>query len=232
MADAQQQFRIPALGRRSFLAGTAAVGVLSLTGCETLMRWSLVDAIRRLLYLSAQNAFARLMAPDGFWDNQLARLDLPDILGSRGNVLTDILTSVVFKDRLQREFNHVAERGARRAAPFVADVVEQVGIDNARAILDGGPSAATAFLRGEMSGSMIEVMVPELADALRISQEPLVADALQRLTGVDVSGVAQEFSVDVDNAIWGEIGREEAAIRADPSATNDPMLIAVLGSGM
>jgi hypothetical protein len=72
-------------------------------------------------------------------------------------------------------------------------------------------------------------MSPELADALRVSQEPLVADALRRLTGVDVSGVARNFAADVDNAIWAEIGREEAGIRADPRSTNDPMLIAVLG---
>jgi hypothetical protein len=217
------------LARRSFLAGTAAVGLLALTGCETIQRWSLVDAIRRLLQRAAENAFARLTAPGGFWDSQLARLDLPDIFGSRGNVLTDILTSVVFKERLQREFNKVAERGARRAAPLVADAVRTIGIDNARALLDGGPSAATAFLRGSMGNALIEAMSPELADALRVSQEPLVADALRRLTGVDVSGVARNFAADVDNAIWAEIGREEAGIRADPRSTNDPMLIAVLG---
>jgi hypothetical protein len=217
------------LARRSFLAGTAAAGFLALTGCETIQRWSLVDAIRRMLQLAAQNAFARLTAPGGFWDTQLARLDLPDIFGTRGHVLASILTSVVFKERLQREFNKVAERGARRAAPLVADAVRTVGIENARAILDGGPSAATAFLRGSMGVALVEAMSPELADALRVSQEPLVADALRRLTGVDVSGVARNFAVDVDNAIWAEIGREEASIRANPSATNDPMLIAVLG---
>jgi hypothetical protein len=217
------------LARRSFLAGTAAVGFLALTGCETIQRWSLVDAIRRLLQRAAENAFARLTAPGGFWDNQLARLDLPDALGSRGNVLASILTSVVFKERLQREFNKVAERGARRAAPLVADAVRTIGLENARALLDGGPSAATAYLRGSMGNALIEAMSPELADALRISQEPLVADALRRLTGVDVSSVARDFAADVDNAIWSEIGREESAIRADPASTNDPMLIAVLG---
>lgn len=218
------------LARRGFMAGTAAIGVLALTGCETYQRWSLVDAVRRLLYLAAQNAFARLMEPDGFWDSQLARLPLPDILGSRGSILGEILTSVVFKDRLQREFNRVAARGARRAAPVVADAVQVIGIDNARAILDGGPGAASAFLRGNMGVTLVEAMVPELADGLRISQEPLVADALRRLTGVDVSGVARNFAVDVDNAIWAEIGREEGAIRANPAATNDPVLIAAFGA--
>ncbi|HSG33719.1 MAG TPA: DUF4197 domain-containing protein [Sphingomonadaceae bacterium] len=232
MLDNSPHSRAMLLGRRSLLAGTAAAGLLALAGCETFQRWSLVDAVRRMLMLAAQNAFARLMAPGGFWDNSLARLDLPDLLGSRGNVLADILTSVVFKERLQREFNHVAERGARRAAPVVADAVEVIGIENARAILDGGPSAATAFLRANMGTTLVEAMVPELAEGLRISQEPLVADALRRLTGIDLSDVARDFAGDVDNAIWAEIGREESAIRADPASTNDPMLIAVLGGGV
>lgn len=218
-----------AVARRVFLAGAAAVGVLALPGCESIRHYSLVEAIRRLLALSARRALDRLMAPNGFWDDQVARLRIPDVLGSRGGVIASILTSTIFKDRLQREFNHVAERGARKAAPIVAQAVEAVGIENAKAILDGGPVAATAFLRTAMAGGLIEAMVPELADALRVSQEPLVGQALQALTGVDVSGVARDFSGDVDDAIWGAIGREESAIRADPRATNDPVLIAVLG---
>jgi len=218
-----------AVARRVFLAGAAAVGVLALPGCESIRHYSLVEAIRRLLALAARRALDRLMAPNGFWDDQVARLRIPDVLGSRGGVIASILTSTIFKDRLQREFNHVAERGARKSAPIVAQAVEAVGIENAKAILDGGPVAATAFLRTAMAGGLIEAMVPELADALRVSQEPLVGQALQALTGVDVPAVARDFSADVDDAIWGAIGREESAIRADPRATNDPVLIAVLG---
>lgn len=219
------------LGRRTVLVGAAAVALLALPGCETMRRYSLVDAVRRLLYHAQANAFARLMAPGGFWDNQLTRLDLPGALGSRGNILTNILTSVVFKDRLQREFNHMAERGARRAAPLVADAVEVIGIANAKALLDGGPTAATGYLRGQMAGSLIEAMSPELADALRISQEPLVGQALAALTGVDVSGLARDFAGEVDDAIWAEMGRQEAAIRADPRSTKDPVLIGALAAG-
>jgi len=41
--------------------------------------------------------------------------------------------------------------------------------------------------------------------------------------------VARDFSGMSTTRIWGAIGREESAIRADPRATNDPVLIAVLG---
>lgn len=219
---------ITAMDRRMFLAGAAAVGVMALPGCSSLGTISLVDAIRRLLERSTGNALARLAASGGFWDNQLARLDLPEVFGSRGSVLQSILTSAVFKNRLQKELNHVAEAGARRAAPVIADTVRVIGIDNAAALIRGRPTAATDFLRTAMAGSLVETMVPALGDGLRMASDPIVGQAIAALTGVDLTGVARSLSGKAETVIWNEIGREEAAIRANPEATGDPLLIAAL----
>lgn len=217
---------ISVLARRGFLAGASAAGLLAAAGCASLPALSLTEAVRRLLDRSARNAFARLMAPGGFWDNQLARLDLPEVFGRRGSVMQSILTSPLFRSRLQRELNHLAEDGARRAAPLVADAVRTIGIANARALISGGPMAATAFLRDAMAGQLIEVMVPALGEAMRVTRDPLIGQALAALTGVDVNAAARSLAVQADAAIWGEIGREESAIRANPESTNDPVLIA------
>jgi hypothetical protein len=74
-------------------------------------------------------------------------------------------------------------------------------------------------------------MVPEVGQALRVARDPLVGQLIAGLTGVDLGGMATTFSQTVDDAIWSEIGREEAAIRADPAATRDPVLIGVFGAG-
>lgn len=216
------------IGRRTFIAGVAATGVLALPGCSSLGGLSLVDAIRRLLERSTSGALARLVAPGGFYDNELTRLDLPEVFGSRGNVLQSILTSSVVKGRLQKGINSVAEAGARRAAPMIADTVRTIGIDNAVALIKGGPTAATGFLRNAMAGSLIEAMVPALGDGLRLANDPIIGQAIGALTGVDVTGVARSLSGKVDDAIWGEVGREEASIRANPERTNDAVLIAAL----
>src|SRR6187551_1054926 len=103
----EHKVEIP-LERRAFLAGVAAAALLALPGCAAIQQISLTDAIRRLLTVASQRALDRLMAPNGFWDDQVARLDIPGRLGSgRGGAIAGILTSVLFKDRLQREFNHV-----------------------------------------------------------------------------------------------------------------------------
>lgn len=217
--------------RRLFLRGALASGaVLALPACQSFGGFSFVDAIRRLLYLSSERAFARLTAPGGFWDEQVAAIGLGGLLGTRGNVLGDILTSALFKDRLEDAFADIAIEGAERAAPLVADAVRVIGIENAVALVRGGPTAATAFLRQDIGVSLVEAMVPEVGDAMRIAQEPLVGQLLSGLTGIDVAGVTRNFSGRIDDAIWTEMGREEAAIRANPRATGDPLLIGVFGA--
>ncbi|QZH75671.1 MAG: DUF4197 domain-containing protein [Erythrobacter sp.] len=218
--------------RRRFIAGLGASGaLLALPACESMGGYSLVDAVRRLLYLSSERAFARLVAPGGFWDEQVAAIGLQNLLGARGGVVSTILTSALFRDRLQDAFADIAIQGAERAAPIVTDAVRVIGIQNAVALINGGPTAATGFLRDSMGTTLIEAMVPELGQAMRIAQEPLVGELLAGLTGIDVSGVAQNISRSVDNAIWREMGVEESAIRANPRSTNDPLLIGVLGAG-
>lgn len=217
--------------RRQFLCGAAALGLLALPGCSTMAGgggYSLVDVVRRLLELATSNAFARLTAADGFWNSSVARINLPVLFGKRGDVLAGILSSTAFRDELQHKLNNVAESGARRAAPVVADAVRVIGIDNAEALLRGGPTAATSHLRAAMGAGLINAMIPELDSALRLTNDPLIGKAIGALVGVDLGQLAHGLALEADNAIWYEIGEAEAAIRRDPQASGDAMLIAAL----
>lgn len=79
-----------------------------------------------------------------------------------------------------------------------------------------------------MGPGLINAMIPGLADAIRVAEDPIVNQAIAALTGVDVGAVAQSVAIGADNSIWYQIGVEEAAIRANPQSTNDPLLIAAL----
>ncbi|MBB4612480.1 DUF4197 domain-containing protein [Novosphingobium taihuense] len=218
------------VARRTMLGGMTSLAVLSVAGCASYPAFSLEEAVRRLLFLSTDRAFARLLAPGGFWDDQVTRMALPEAIGNRGGVLARILTGPIVKDRLQRAFNDMAYDAAERAAPAVTDAVRTIGIRNALALLRGSdPMGATAFLHQEMGTSLVEIMVPEFGDAIRVSRDPLVGEVLSALTGVNVGGIANSLAYEADNAIFRAIGREEAAIRADPRSTNDPLLMAAFG---
>lgn len=215
------------LARRSVLIGGLASGALLLPGCQSLGGFSMVEAIRRLLTFSAQNAFARLTAPGGFWDNEVARFDLPELFSGSAGGLRGLLTSSVFKQQLQRQLNLVAEKGAERAAPVVYEAVRSMSISDAIGLVRGGQTAATNFLRGAMGPAVINAMIPELSDALRVSGDPILGQAIRALSGVDVGSMAQAVANRADNSIWSQIGAEETAIRANPQTTGDPLLIGV-----
>lgn len=216
--------------RRAFLAGSlAAASALVLPGCATSQTYSLTEAIRRLLVLSSERAFVRLTEPGGFWDQQVAQVGLQRYFGNRGDVLSNILTSALFKSRLEGVAADAAIDASYRAAPVVAEAVRTLGYANTLDLIRGGPSAASSYLRQEMGYRLVEVMVPEIGEALRVAQDPLVGQLIAGLTGVDLGGVAGAFANQVDEVIWGEIAREEAAIRANPASTRDPVLIGIFG---
>ena len=217
--------------RRQVLVSSAALATLTLPGCQSLPGFSLTEAIRRLLSLASQNAFALLLQPGGFYDSSVARIALPDRFGGDrgGGILSVVLQSRQFRDRLQRQLNRAAEKGAERAAPFVADAVRNVSIEDAAALIRGGPQAATAFLRGKMGTALLDSMLPGIADGLRLFDDQVISQAVRSVTGFDIAALASDITRKADDSIWAAIGLEESNIRADPQRTNDPVLIGVFG---
>ena len=217
--------------RRQILLSGAALFALALPGCQSMPTFSLTEAIRRLLTLASQNAFALLLQPGGFYDSSVARISLPDRFGGeRGTgILSVVLQSRQFRERLQRQLNRAAEKGAERAAPLVADAVRNISIEDADALVRGGPQAATAFLRGKMGPALLESMVPGISDGLRLFDDQVIGQAVRSVTGFDIAALAQDISRKADDSIWAAIGLEESAIRADPQKTNDPLLMGVFG---
>lgn len=220
------------LGRRKVLAGILVSGTaLLLPACATYdSGLSLTEAVRRLLLLSSERAFARLTAPNGYWDQQVARLGVDRMVGGRSDAVSRVLTSALFKSRMERVVANMAVDASYRAAPVVTDAVRIIGISNALALVNGGQTAASSYLRQEVGLNLMDALVPEVGDALRVAQDPLVGELLAAVTGVDVGGVSRALVGQVNDAIWTEIGREEAAIRADPKATRDPVLIGVFSA--
>ena len=101
--------RVPTgpMSRRTF--AQAGGGLLLLPACSTIPGFGMVDAVQRILFLSSERAFARMLQADGFWDQQVAQVGFSNLLGARGDVLTRILTSALFKDRLEQASQDYAE---------------------------------------------------------------------------------------------------------------------------
>ena len=217
------------VSRRTLIASTALLPVFALSGCAQTGGFSLVEAIRRLLSLSAQRAFASLTQENGFFDSQVARINLPDQFGGdrASSIVAAILNSAAFRNRLTRQINRAAEKGAEVAAPIVADAILKVGIPNAAAIISGGGSGATDLLKSAMGDALIGAMIPGIDNGLRLFDSAIVSEALRATTGIDFAGLRSDVTRKASDGIYRAIAREEVAIRANPAATNDPLLMGV-----
>ncbi len=221
------------LERRLFIGSGAALLMFALAGCQTGLRYNLTEAIRRLLTLSSQRALARLMEPNGFYDSQIARLQLPEEIDGKGKgtLVAKMLLSAVLRDRLLHQINRAAERGAARAAPVIADAILAISPEAAAALLRGNGPAATLYLRDMMGDAILREMLPGVDEGLRMFDSAVVNEALRIATGIDFAGLRDDVTRKAADAIFAEMAREEEAIRADPRATGDPVLIGALTAG-
>lgn len=219
----------PQISRRRILGAAALVlPVAMLGGCATpLGSYGVEEGVRRLLTLSSQRAFDRLLRPGGFYDDQLTRLTLPETAG-QNNVLAAVLRTNAVRGRIAMALNDIAVDAADRATPIVLDSIRGLTLADAVAVLRGGPTAATDLLAQSARGAVIEAMFPEFSNGLRSDATEILSAIVTAQTGIDYTAIARSAADQAGNAIFRAIGREEAAIRADPRRTGDPVLTALL----
>lgn len=216
--------------RRQVLIGMAALPLVA--GCTGLGgTLSLDEALRRLLTLSTQRAFARLASQDGFFGDALVQIGLPERLANNraGGVLQRMIQTPVVQGQIVRLVNDAAWDAAERTAPILYDEIRRMSFGDAIAIVRGGPQAATGYLERSIGSSIVDALFPEVGGALRALDGGVLGQLLGAATGVDFTGIQRDVSGAAARAIWGAIGREEAAIRADPRGTGDPVLASVFG---
>ncbi len=166
------------LSRRNLVAAGIVLPLLALPGCAARLG-DLADvepAIRRLLTLSAERAFARLLTDEGFFRDDIARIQPPPQLGGRAvtAALAVALGTRAVQDRLLRVVNRAAGEGARRAAPAVYASIRDMGIADARAIARGGPTAATDYLARSMGERIFDALFPGVGEALRGAENGVI----------------------------------------------------------
>ena len=134
--------------------------------------------------------------------------------------------------------NRAAERAAGEATDVFLDAIRKMTFSDARAILDGGDTAATEYFRRTSSA------------ALRSRFEPIVSEKMQTVGLAQLySGLASHYqrlpvpgkepapeleSYVTDHALDGlftVLGEEETRIRRDPAARVNELLRTVFGGG-
>ena len=224
----------PLLTRRSMVAGAFALPLLTLPACTTVGDFAgpgLGEAIRRLLTSSSQRAFAGLLREEGFFADELARVDLPGELARGGTIAAALLRTGAVQQQLLRVMNRAAREAAEAAAPVVYDHIRRMSIRDALGLARGGPTAATDYLQRSLGTAIVDAMFPGVARGLRQFDNGVVNQIVQAATGMSFAGLQRHVAEEAAEGIYKAIGREEASIRANPDSVDDPMIRRLFGLG-
>jgi hypothetical protein len=213
------------LSRRRLLVAGCTLPLLALPGCASLPGFGMVDAIRRLLTLSSQRAFARLLTENGFFEDEAARIGLPQT----GALASALLRTPLVQNQLLRLMNRAAANAAEVAAPMVYDTIRSMSFADAMSLVRGGPTAATDLLERTMGNAIVDAMFPGVGNALRAFDNGILNQVVRNATGTDFQGLQRHVSESAARGIYRAIGREEAAIRANPQESRDPAIIGIFG---
>lgn len=226
----------------SALAGcvTDDVGGLGgiLTGGGALTQAEAAAGIRAALDNGIGSAISTIGVRDGFLLNNLIKIPLPGFLQDMQSTLAKVGLSGPL-DTLETQLNRGAEAAVPVARDIFVDAVSSLTIADAIGIVRGGDNAATDYLKQKTTTPLTSLFTPIMSDALqkagavqtldqldkRLNSIPLAprlgADAKTDLIRHGVSyGLAGMFTY---------IGKEEAAIRANPAKRTSEILRRVFG---
>ena len=192
---------------------------------------------RRLIMVSG-SAISTIGVPNGFLGNNLIRIPLPGFLGDMQSRLATLGLSGPL-DNLETQLNRGAEAAVPQARNIFVNAVSGLSIEDAIGIVNGGDNAATTLLQERTGGQLSSLFTPIMTDALqgagaiqtfdnlssRLNSIPLAprlgSDAKSKLIG---HGVDRGL-----DGMFTYIGREEAAIRANPAKRTSEILRRVFG---
>jgi hypothetical protein len=222
----------PSPSRRRLAIGALALPLLALPACTTVGDFAgpgLEDAVRRLLHVSSQRAFARLLTDEGFFADDLARVDLPRQLERSGAIAEALLRSHAVQRQLLSAMNRAASQAAEAAAPVIYAAIRDMRISDARGLGRGGATAATDYLQRTLGTAIVDAMFPGVGNALRLFDDGVIGQLARAATGIDFAGLQRHVAQEAAHGIYRAIGREEAAMRANPGSVQDPLIRRLLG---
>ena len=226
--------------RRSVLSSLGAFGLslVTLPATGWAAAFSSKDAtaaLRAALDKGAEVAVSQLGANNGFLNNDKVRIGLPSPLDKAAPVLQAMGRGQQLQ-QLTESMNHAAEQAVSLARPLLRKAIQNMSVQDAAGILQGGDNAVT------------EYFARKTREPLTSQFQPVVNRSLEKLSVTqhynDLAGKAQRFGLlqgqggtlqdlvtnKALDALFMVIGEEERKIRQDPVGTGSALLKKVFGA--
>ncbi len=203
-------------------------------GTPGLTNDEVVSGLKEALVIGARKSAEAASLADGFNKNPLIFIPFP----AEAQKMKDRLVSMGMEQKVkdfETSLNRAAEEASKEAYNIFADAVKGMSVGDGFAILNGGDTAATHYLREKTHSPLNEKFTPIVRAAIEKVQvtaywTPLVA-AYNRIPGVAKQNPDLEAYVTAKaiNGLMYLISEQEAKIRKDPAAQATELLRKVFG---
>lgn len=202
-------------------------------GVPSATEGEIAAGLREALATGTSRAVGKLGVTDGYWANAPLNIPLPENLKKAEKALRALGQGRTV-DEFHLSLNRAAEAAAPEALPIFKDAIRGMTLQDARAILEGTPTAATDYFRGRTQGALAARFKPIVMNATSAVGATRKYKELAGKVGKYVSGFeAQDIDQYVtDRALAGlfrTLADEEMKIRRDPAARSSELLRKVFG---
>ena len=192
------------------------------------------SGIKEALAVGTENAVKSLSRPNGYFGNQAVKILLPPSIQKVGT----IARAAGFQkqvDEFVLSMNQAAEAAAPVAAQHFGDAIREMTLEDARAILTGGNTAATDFFRAKTRDKLYAAFKPTVSQKVgEVGTTRAYQDLVGQLQNVPMMG---KQSLDLDDYVTNKaldglfymVGEEEKKIRTNPAARTTDLLKSVFG---
>ena len=194
------------------------------------------QGIKEALAQGVTTAVFNLNRTDGFFGNAAYKLFLPPDAKKIENTLRDLgLGKQV--DRAILQINRGAEDAVAFAKPIFADAIREMTLTEALNIVRGNDDAATQYFKQKTEQKLITAFTPSVQSSLdKVSATKYYGDIVNSYNKLpttfnkvnpDLTSFVTGKAVD---ALFDQVAKEEANIRANPAARATDILKKVFGS--
>ena len=218
-------------GFKDFVKGA----MKTIEGEKGLTNDEIIKGLKEALEVGTKNAVQTVSKTDGYFNNPLIKIPLPENVQK----VEKLLRTTGFSDQVDEfvlSMNRAAERAAPEAKTIFWDAIKQMTFTDARGILEGQDNAATQYFKEKTSGRLQEVFKPITRQAM---SEVGTTSKYQSLDAkIKTIPFANKVSFDLDQYVTDKaldglflmLAEEELKIRQNPTARTTDLLKKVFGS--
>jgi hypothetical protein len=212
-----------------FAGPALAAGIADLSNKDA------VGGLKAALNDGSAAAIGKLGAENGFFNNAKVRIPLPESLKK----VEGMMRAMGMKrqaDELELAMNRAAESAVTEAKPLLVDAVKNMSIEDAKAILTGGDSAATEYFRRKTAEPLAKKFLPivkkSTAQVGLAEKYNAIAGKGSQLGVIDASqaSIEQYVTKKALDGLYTMIADEEKALRQDPVGAASSLVQKVFGA--